>query len=239
MKIRPVKVTLLCTKRRTDVQAWRSWWSLFATTVWRSLKMKLFWKRGTRNFALRRKVTSSSTVRSLYAWSSTMRPSNTCSFIVSQTLREDALKRCVNFHSRAKACMKLHSHEGIREVSVWDKRVGLRANPENKDMCEILLPDQRMREIALRDQGMREVERISEVSLWDQGTFEVSLSDEAAVKFDSEIPKDVNRKKRKETLIKWCGQQCLKIGLHSLVCSRNLVFTQRDTVFQLVLTTHA
>ena len=101
------------------------------------------------------------------------------------------------FHSRAKACMKLHSHEGIREVSVWDKRVGLRANPENKGMCEFPLPDQRMCEIALREQGMHEVERISEVSLGDQGAREISLSDEATVKFHSEIQKDVNRKKKR------------------------------------------
>jgi len=78
-----------------------------------------------------------------------------------------------------------------------------------------------MHEIALRDQGMREVERISDVSLWDQGSREVSLSDEATEIWlrDSE-----RRQQKKETLIKWCGQQCLKIGLHSLVCSRSLVF---------------
>lgn len=93
--------------------------------------------------------------------------------------------------------MKLQSHEGIREVSVWDKGVGLHANPENKGMCEVPLPDQRIREIALGDQGMREVERISEVSLWAQEIREVSLSDEATVKFDSEIQKDVNRKKKR------------------------------------------
>lgn len=93
--------------------------------------------------------------------------------------------------------MKLQSHQGIREVSVWDKKVGLHANPENKGMCEVPLPDQRMHEIALRDQGMREVEGISEVSLWDEGACEVSLSDEATVKYDSEIHKDVNRKKKR------------------------------------------
>jgi hypothetical protein len=93
--------------------------------------------------------------------------------------------------------MKLQSHEGIREVSVWDKRVGLHANPENKGMCEVPLPGQSMQEIALQEQGMREVERISEVSLWDQGAREVSLSDEATAKFDSEIQKDVNRKKKR------------------------------------------
>jgi len=60
-----------------------------------------------------------------------------------------------------------------------------------------------MREIALRDQGMREVKRISEVSLWDQGAREVSLSDEATVKFDSQIQKDVNRKKRNVDKMVW------------------------------------
>lgn len=97
--------------------------------------------------------------------------------------------------------MKLRSHEGICEISVWDKRVGRHANPENKGMCEVPLPDQRTREISLRDQGMREVslsvERIIEVSIWDQGAREVSPSVEAIVKFDSEIQKDVNRKKER------------------------------------------
>jgi hypothetical protein len=153
--------------------------------------------KGYLKFHFQTKGSLTFTVRPRYAWSSIVRPSNTCSFIVSQTLREDALKRCVNFHSRAKACMKLQSREGIREVSGWDKTVGLHANPRNKGMCEVPLPDQRMREIALRDQGMREVERISEVSLWDKGAREVSLSDEATVKFDSEIQKDVNIKKKR------------------------------------------
>jgi len=93
--------------------------------------------------------------------------------------------------------MKLQSHEAIREVSVWDKSVGLHTNPKNKGMYEVPLPDQRMHEIALRDQGMREVERISEVSLWDQGAREDSFSDEATVKFDSKIQKDVNRKNKR------------------------------------------
>lgn len=187
--------------------------------------MKSLSKWGTRNFTLRRKGTWSFTfrprnprrslwdqrdawnfyVRPRYAWSSTVRRRNTCSFIVSQTSREYALKRCVNFHSRAKACMKLQSHEGIREISVWDKRVGLHANAENKGMCEVPLPDQGMREISLRDQVMREVslsdERISEVSVWDQGAREVSLSNEATVKFDSEIQKDVNRKRNVDIMV--------------------------------------